>query len=87
MGCTEREWLAWLPRAVGVHALALHDGQASVVIDGGTLDLRWTALPARQIGLARFPRLAVGFCFHGVADDARQRFMRYFDLAMQRGGG
>lgn len=88
MGCTEREWLAWLPRAVGAHALTLHDGRAGVALDGGgTLVLHWTSLPPRQLGLARFPRLAVQFRFDGVADDVRQRFMRYFDLAMQRGGG
>lgn len=88
MGCTEREWLSWLPRAVGANALVLQAGQAGVAIDGGgTLDLRWTTLPPRQIALARFPRLAVQFRFDGVADDARQRFMRYFDLVMQRGGG
>jgi hypothetical protein len=88
MGCTEREWLAWLPRAVGAHALTLQAGRAGVAIDGGgMLDLRWTTLPPRQIALARFPRLAVQFRFDGVADEARQHFMRYFDLAMQRGGG
>ena len=87
MGCTEREWLSWLPRAVGEHVLTLGDGQASVAIDGGALELRWTSLPPRQIALARFPRFAVQFRFDGVADDVRQRFMRYFDLYMQRGGG
>ena len=87
MGCTEREWLSWLPRAVGEHALTLGEGAASVVIGGGTLDFRWQTLPPRQIALARFPRLAVQFRFDGIADDVRQRFMRSFDLAMQRGGG
>jgi hypothetical protein len=87
MGCTEREWLSWLPRAVGAHVLALGDGRASVAIDGGALELRWTPLPPRAIGLARFPRLAVQFRFEGVTDEVRQRFMRYFDLYMQRGGG
>lgn len=88
MGCTEREWLSWLPRAVGAHALTLGAGGARVAIDGGgTLALHWQTLAPRQIALARFPRLAVQFRFEGVADDARQRFMRSFDLAMQRGGG
>jgi hypothetical protein len=88
MGCTEREWLSWLPRAVGTNALTLQAGHAGVAIEGGGgLELRWTTLPPRQIALARFPRLAVQFRFDGVADAARQRFMRYFDLNMQRGGG
>jgi hypothetical protein len=87
MGCTEREWLSWLPRAVSGHALTLCEGSASVAIDGGALELHWTTLPPRRIALAQFPRLAVQFRFEGVADDVRQRFMRGFDLAMQRGGG
>ena len=87
MGCTEREWLSWLPRAVREHALTLSVGQAVVDIGTGRLALRWQTLPPRQIALARFPRLAVSFCFDGVDDAARQGFMRYFDLYMHRGGG
>ncbi|WP_293998891.1 hypothetical protein [Sphaerotilus sp.] len=88
-GCTEAEWLAWLPGAVRGHALTLpaSGGVARVDIDGGVLDLTWHPLPPRQIALVRLPRLAIGFRFTGVDEDARQRFMRYFDLYMQRGGG
>jgi hypothetical protein len=32
-------------------------------------------------------RLAVSFVFEGAEEDARQRFMKHFDLTMQRGGG
>jgi hypothetical protein len=87
MGCTEREWLSWLPGAVREHALALSAGQATVSIGSGRLLLHWQALPPRQIALARFPRLAVTFRFEDLDDAARQTFMRYFDLYMQRGGG
>ena len=61
--------------------------EADVDIEGGRLRLHWQALPPRQIALVRLPRLAVQFRFEGLSDDARQRFMRYFDLYMQRGGG
>ena len=88
MGCTEREWLSWLPGAVHGHALTLGNGKAEVAIGQGRLDLRWQALAPRQIALVRLPRLAVQFRFDaGVADAERQRFMRGFDLYMQRGGG
>jgi hypothetical protein len=87
MGCTEREWLSWLPRAVRDQKLSLHGARADVEIDGGWLHLSWQVLPPRQIALMRLPRLAVQFRFEGVADAPRQRFMRYFDLYMQRGGG
>lgn len=88
MGCTEREWLSWLPGAVGRHALALGPGRADVGIGSGQLQLRWQTLEPRAIGLARFPRLAVQFDFDDAVDEASRRaFMRYFDLYMQRGGG
>jgi hypothetical protein len=87
-GCTEAEWLAWLSGAVRGHALTLvSPGVARVDIGAGGLDLTWHALPPRQIALIRLPRLAIRFRFTGVDEDARQRFMRYFDLYMQRGGG
>jgi hypothetical protein len=87
MGCTEREWLSWLPGAVRAHALVLGKAQAEIEIEGGHLRLNWQMLEPRRIALMRMPRLAVQFRFAGVADEARQRFMRYFDLYMQRGGG
>jgi hypothetical protein len=87
-GCTEVEWLRWLPGAVREHALSLPaPGQARVAIDGGCLHLAWQALPPRQIALVRMPRMAVTYRFEGVDADARSRFMQYFDLYLQRGGG
>ena len=68
---TEAEWLARLPGACA----------------GGTLELAWTALPPRRIALLQMPRMAVRFRFEGVDAPARERFMRHFDLYMQRGGG
>ena len=87
VGCTEAEWLGWLPGACGMHALALAPGAATVAIGAGRLELAWSPLPARVIALMRMPRMAVRFRFEGLADDARQVFMRRFDLYMQRGGG
>ena len=88
MGCTESEWLGWLPGACGEHALAVAGGSARVAIDAaGSLSLHWTVLPARQIALMRMPRLGVRFRFEGLDEAPRQRFMRRFDLYMQRGGG
>ena len=87
MGCTEAELLRWLPGAAGPHALRVGDRNAVVTIDAGRLQLRWIALPARQIALMRMPRLAVSFGFEGVDEGSRQTFMRHFDLYTQRGGG
>lgn len=86
-GCTEAEWLRWLPQAVGEHPLTLQPGGAGVAIGRGRLELRWAPLPPRRIALLHLPRLEVRFAFDGVPDEARGRFMRHFDLHMQRGGG
>lgn len=87
MGCTEREWLMWLPGAVRGHELALGDGRARVAIAGGGLTLTWQALAPRRIALMSMPRLAVQFRFESLGEAERHGFMRYFDLYMQRGGG
>lgn len=87
MGCTEAEWIGWLPRACGGHPLEVAPGRARVALGGGAADIAWRTLEPRRIALIVLPRLAVSFAFDGVADDVRQRFMRHFDLATQRGGG
>ena len=87
MGCTEREWLMWLPGAVRGHELTLGVGRAHVAIAGGGLALTWRVLGPRRIALMSMPRLAVQFRFEAVGEAERHGFMRYFDLFMQRGGG
>ena len=87
MGTSEAEWLAALPRALGEHPFSLSPGQAEVQIGDGHLRLQWQPLPPRVIALLRMPRLAVRFDFEGVEEGARQRFMKRFDLTLQRGGG
>jgi hypothetical protein len=70
------------------HALALPaPGRALVRIGAGTLELHWTMLPPRRLGIVQLPRMAVRYHFDGVDDAARNEFMRYFDLYTQRGGG
>jgi len=87
-GCTEAEWLGWLPRAVHGHDLQLAaPGSARVRIGGGRLELDWRVLAPRAIALLRLPRLAVRYGFDGVADAERLRFLKTFDLHLQRGGG
>lgn len=87
-GGTEAEWLRWLPEACGTYPLELGPpGQAQVRLGGGRLKLAWAALPPRRIALICLPRLQVRYQFEDVPDALREPFMRYFDLAMQRGGG
>lgn len=87
MGCTPEDWLRWLPGAVDAQALQVDGQRAIVELGAGHLTLQWQVLPPRQIALVRLPRLKVSYVFEGVGDAERQRFMRYFDLYMQRGGG
>lgn len=87
-GGTEAEWRMRLPGACGVRSLVFEGEHAArVSIDGGSLLLQWRSLPPRRIALMTMPRLSVRFEFDGVTDAERERFMRYFDLYMQRGGG
>lgn len=86
-GCTEPEWLGQLPGATQPHAVQLGQGQARVLIDGGTLQIDWQVLPPRRIALIQLPQMRVRYRFDGVSAEARQRFMKRFDLYMQKGGG
>lgn len=87
MGCTEREWLGWLPNAIGTHPYQLIAQALTARIGTGQLTLSWRAGDPRAIGLARIPRLLVSFRFSGLDDGQRYLFMKRFDLYMQRGGG
>jgi hypothetical protein len=87
MGCTETEWLGWLPAAIGSCPWQIDGGSARVVIAPGSLQLRWQVMPPRVIALMRMPVLRVGFAFSGLDAAQRFAFMKRFDLYMQRGGG
>ena len=87
MGCTEVEWLRWLPDAVGDNRWNLQGGAASVGIGDGALGLTWRIGEPRVMALMRMPRLLVKFRFAGLDDAQRYAFMKRFDLYMQRGGG
>ena len=87
MGCTEAEWLGWLPPAIGDHPWTLQMHSAEVRIGEGSLRLTWVAGEPRLIARMRIPRLLVSFRFAGVEDAPRYAFMKRFDLYMQRGGG
>ncbi|HXD39469.1 MAG TPA: hypothetical protein VN649_02825 [Ramlibacter sp.] len=87
MGCTEADWLMWLPAAIGNHESQRSTGSATVAIPPGTLRLDWHAGEPRAIAQVRMPRLHVSFRFEGVDAPRRVAFMKRFDLYMQRGGG
>ncbi len=87
MGCTDAEWLGWLPAAVGACVWRREGAHAVVEVPPGRLALRWTQQPPRVIALMRMPVLRVNFAFSGLDAGQRYAFMKRFDLYMQRGGG
>lgn len=87
MGCTEAEWLGWLPAAVGPHDWVREGQGALITVPPGRLAIRWQVQPPRVIALMRMPVLRVDFRFDGLDEAQRFAFMRRFDLYMQRGGG
>jgi len=87
MGCTEAELRAWLPGASRQLPMAWRAQGADVALDGGSAAIDWQPLAPRRIALIVLPRLHVRFEARGVDAAAWQRFMRYFDLYTQRGGG
>lgn len=89
MGTSEPEWLAALPRAIGLRHAWSFEGERQVIVTlpGGRLVIAWEALPERRIALLVMKRLLVRFRFEGVDPDTRIAFMKPFDLSMQRGGG
>lgn len=87
-GCTQDEWLRWMPEAMHGHAWAQpRAGSLQVSIGQGVLALEWQVLAPRVIALIRLPRMAVSFRFSGVSVEERAAFMKRFDLHLQRGGG
>ena len=87
MGCTETEWLGWLPAAMGDWSWQRAQASVEASIGAGSLSLRWQVMPPRAIALMRMPVLRVNFVFQGLDADARYTFMKRFDLYMMRGGG
>ncbi len=87
MGCTEAEWLGWLPAALGDAAWQRDGACVQAAIGPGRLRIDWQAAPSRVLGSARIPRLLVRFAFTGLDEGPRYLFMKRFDLYMQRGGG
>ncbi len=87
MGCTADELRGWLPGACGGRALSWRPQGVDVALEAGSVAIDWASLEPRRIALITLPRLRVRFAAQGVDEQAWQRFMRYFDLYTQRGGG
>lgn len=87
MGCTETELRGWLPGASRDACIEWRDAGAEIALATGTVSITWRRGEPRRIALVTLPRLHVRFESRGVDEAAWQRFMHFFDLYTQRGGG
>lgn len=85
IACTEREWLGWLPQAMGPYPYQVVAHALTATIEVGQLHLSWRVREPR--GTPRIPRLLVSFRFTGIDMLHRYRFMKRFDLSTQRSIG
>ncbi len=87
MGCTRREFIAWLPGATRQAPFRVDSDKVTVTTHGGSVKIRMEQRPPRRMGGIALPVLAVTFCFRGLDKSARDDFLAYFDLYTRRGGG
>ena len=89
MGCTPDDLLRWLPRALPGADLSVQPAEnvCLAMWGWGTLTVRWTVRPPRQIALLNIPTMDVAFEYAGATDEQRFQIQRRFDLETQRGGG
>jgi len=89
MGCTSDDLLRWLPSALHGADLTVQSAENVCLArwDWGTLTIRWTVRPPRQIALLNIPTMDVAFEYAGATDEQRFQIQRRFDLETQRGGG
>jgi hypothetical protein len=87
MACSDAEWRRLLAQALAGARWSHVGASAQVEVGDGHLAITWHPLPPRQIALLRLPMLRARFVFEGVTAEARDAFMRRFDLYTHRGGG
>lgn len=87
LACTEKDWLAGLPQALGAYPYQLVANALTASIDAGQLRLSWRAAAPRGTSPMRPGRLLLSFRFSGLDALQRYRVMKRFDLYTQRGSG
>ena len=89
MGYSEKEFFRLLPSAVAGYSHTVEGNRVIISNAENNQRLRLTvnALPDREIGMIRIPRIEVVFAFDGFSEEERQKFMWQFDHSYQRGGG
>ena len=77
VGCSEAEWLGWMPRALGAHAWRREGSRITVDIPPGALDIAWEPLPERRIE---------SLCIDRDRSPIGDRLLRYLDMKLKTVG-
>lgn len=87
MGFTRDEFFRLLPNAINGRTFR-QDGVGVVVdVPPGHVRIDVGSQQYRKIASFKLPYIKVDFAFEQISDDEQERFMRYFELRYQRGGG
>ena len=91
MGCTEADFLRWLPGATRNAPIATaRDAVGTlhrVALTGGVVEIRIRPEAPRRIAGIVLPVLGVEIRFVGLDSAQRSAFLDYFDRYTHRGGG
>lgn len=91
MGCTEADFMRWLPGATrDAPATRFTTADGSLIrvdTDGGTVEIQLRPLPPRRLGGIALPVLEVRFHFLGLDPEQVESFLAWFDHYTRRGGG
>jgi hypothetical protein len=87
MGLSHADFLRSLPSAVGGLPWRQEGGRILVEDPPGRIEIRLGPEGRHTLGALALPQTEVAMRFEGLTAEARERFLRRFDLALQRGGG
>ena len=79
--------MGWLAGATRGAPLQAAGGMVTISLPGGSVKITLQEKPPRTIGALCLPVLGTTFAFEGLDPEAREGFLRYFDLYTRRGGG
>jgi hypothetical protein len=87
MGCTEKEFLYWMPGALGTDAFEKVEGEIRLEQSRLQIRIRFQTLEPRRIALVSIPRLLITFEFETPDVQDIGVFLKRFDAYTRRGGG
>ena len=87
MGCTEKEFLYWMPGALGTETYVKSGSEISLKQAELFIRICFKTMEPRRIALVSIPRLRVSFHFETLEPQTIALFLKRFDSYTRRGGG